>query len=269
MSCLLEIYSEALKMKSLPSFQLESFRVLIKNFILSGFRLKPASALPDRETNSVYLRHDVDFSIELSVPMAEVEAELRVQSIYYILLTGPYNVLNKNSVNAIKKIVELGHQIGLHYDLQSYPTDELKATQKLQQESEIIKEITGHPLLSIVMHEPFKGGADIFINKKEYLNPSFFQKNDTTLCYISDSCRAWRDDNLLRFLSRQTEQDRLLLNIHPESWLSKKPMHRLSYLEQILTPMALSSTKKYFLSYVRSIWMTHSAAVSGFGDIDE
>lgn len=69
----------------------------------------------------VILRHDVDFSLEKALEMAELENKLNVSAIYFVLLsTDFYNVASKKSIEIIKKIINSGGTIGLHFDEQKY-----------------------------------------------------------------------------------------------------------------------------------------------------
>src|SRR5262245_23044590 len=63
------------------------------------------------------LRHDVDFCLQTALEMAQLEAQLGVRATYFILLSSPsYNVFSapENSIPA--RLVELGHEVALHYD---------------------------------------------------------------------------------------------------------------------------------------------------------
>lgn len=160
----------------------------------------------------------------------------------------------------------MGHDLGLHYDLSLYPVDSADARQRLMCEIGFLSELAGVPVETIVMHEPFRGHEDLFSSTADWINPTFYQKNDPQLMYVSDSCRAWRDDSLIRYLQGKTEKTCLLLNTHPESWLAEVDQHRITYLENTLLPKVLEPAQKYFLERVHYLWRTHVGAVSGYGD---
>lgn len=64
---------------------------------------------------TVFLRHDVDWSPRRAVRMAEIEAEHGVTATYFFLVTSPfYNVMNREVRERIEQIDDLGHEIGLH-----------------------------------------------------------------------------------------------------------------------------------------------------------
>lgn len=256
-------------MDILPSFTMAGYELILKEILFNGFVIKPSSSLGDQESESVYLRHDVDFSVINAVGMAGVENRLGISATYYVLLSGPYNVFHPRSSAAIQKLVNLGHDIGLHYDLRTYPGKKDEAAATLDVQISILESITRRCVRTIVMHEPFRRRGDIFLEHRNFVNPGRYQQTDLDLRYVSDSCRAWRDDSLLVFLRREAFEKRLLLNIHPELWLATKRRNRIRYLDETLIPAVLEENRRYFSETVRQVWLTHDAAVSGYGDEDE
>lgn len=110
----------------------------------------------------VILRHDVDVSLEKALEFAYFEAELNIQSTYYILLSSNlYNIMSKKSTECIKKIYEFGHSIGLHFDETKYQKSIGKVYNPSIIKSCIIKEkdimetvFDGIPVESVSMHIP-------------------------------------------------------------------------------------------------------------------
>ena len=244
-------------MNRLPQFTLADYRKLLRALIDARFSFEPVVRLGERAPNSVYLRHDIDFSVELAIDIAIVEHDLGISATYYVLLTGPYNIFDGSSSQAIQKLPELGHNIGLHYDLSFYPQEPVAAETHLEKELDILEYVAETKIKTSVMHLPFQNNQDLFLQYKDLVNPSFFCVNDPDLLYISDSCRAWRDDNLIRFLERQTDERRLHLNIHPELWLAKTQMDRNDYLDNVLIPAVFRKNRQFFSETVRDVWLSH------------
>ncbi|OEF96828.1 hypothetical protein [Desulfuribacillus alkaliarsenatis] len=79
----------------------------------------------------LYIRHDVDHSLEMGLKKAEVEAELGYKSTYFLLPTGSYGEeknyygtledgkikYDSKLIDKCKRLLELGHHIGLHNDM--------------------------------------------------------------------------------------------------------------------------------------------------------
>lgn len=255
----------------LPEFTITGYTNLLRDLCGRNFQVVPISAMPQRRPNSIYLRHDVDFSPELATTVSEIENSLGVVSTFFILLAGHYNPFNAEVVSAIKKIKSLGHEIGLQYDLMNWPQDKHLAQVKLEREVKILESIVDSEIKSIVMHQPSLGGDDIFATSDylTFVNPTYYQRNDPDLSYVSDSCRAWRDDTLLKFINRGIVQNRLMLNTHPESWLSTKKMNRINYLEEVLFQKVTKSVTDYYLGTVKHLWQTQPGPVNGFGNESE
>src|SRR6185436_7537465 len=68
----------------------------------------------------IVLRHDVDFAPVHSVEMAELEHEAGVTATYFVLVDGQfYDPLRKEIIEQVRRIHELGHEIGLHFAVSS------------------------------------------------------------------------------------------------------------------------------------------------------
>ena len=90
----------------------------------------------------IILRHDVDYSLERVLPIAELEAKHGVQSTYFVLLRGQfYNVLSDRELVIIAKLVAMGHHIGLCFDETLYCNSDWIA--HILEEAKILKEATG------------------------------------------------------------------------------------------------------------------------------
>ena len=62
------------------------------------------------------LRHDIDYSLDNALKMAQLENQLGIQTTYYVLLDSSwYNLLSNNESNKLRQILELDHKIGLHF----------------------------------------------------------------------------------------------------------------------------------------------------------
>ena len=71
----------------------------------------------DLGARDILWRHDIDMSPELALDTAIIESKKGIKSTYFILLHSDfYNLINPYNYNIIKKIITLGHNIGLHFD---------------------------------------------------------------------------------------------------------------------------------------------------------
>jgi hypothetical protein len=105
------------------------------------------------------------------------------------------------------------------------------------------------------MHLPHKGQPDPFQQLDEYTHPHD-PRYQEGLLYVSDSCRAWRDESLLTCFGSSPPR-RLLLTSHPELWLDGTIADRMMYLDRVLIENASRQCIDYFNQDVRHVWVNH------------
>jgi len=160
------------------------------------------------------LRHDVDTTLDKAVQMAEVEAGIGVQSTYFILLTTElYNVASKSGRKAVERILDCGHDIGLHFDETLYPdaNSEMLA-RNVKKEADTLAQLCGCEIETISMHRPSSRMLEGSFQVPGLINvygKTFFKDYK----YMSDSRRNWREPVLERISSG--EYQRLHILTHP------------------------------------------------------
>jgi len=242
----------------LPNFSLSDYLMLIENLRDAGYVFHNVSQMVVRSSDKIaYMCHDIDLHISLIDTMAKAEASHGVTATYYVLLTQHYNPLYPDNQRILRMIQDLGHEIGLHYDMETYPTDPEQARKQLDWEVSILSEVVGEPIRTIRMHWPRKGQLDPFVQIDEYVH-SHDPRYQEGLLYVSDSCRAWRDESLLTCFGLNPPR-RLLLNTHPELWLDGTIGDRIQYLDQVLMENIVRQYRDYFDRIVRPVWKTHPA----------
>lgn len=94
-------------------FELPHYRELLENAKAAGYRFARFGEGP--EPGDLFLRHDIDLTLDAAVRMAELEAELGVTATYLLMTESIfYNLASPEGVAAIEQIRELGHPVGLH-----------------------------------------------------------------------------------------------------------------------------------------------------------
>jgi hypothetical protein len=243
----------------LPNFTIAEYDVFLRALLQAGYALRPVTEMADRTKRSLFLRHDIDFSPELSLPMARADAAVGARSTFYVLLSALYNPRERNNLAAIREIGSLGHEVGLHYDLEEYPSDPAGARRQLERDCESLAEITRADVRTITMHQPSLGGDDLFRNNDSYIHP-----HDPRLfydvLYSSDSCRAYRDESMLRCFDANPP-DRVMWLTHAELWLAEGPTPRYAYLEDFAMRITVPH-RAYYHDEVRRIWENHSGVAA-------
>lgn len=165
-----------------------------------------------KSSRCVILRHDLDNSIEKAVTIADLEHERGVKATYFTLLrTDFYNPASKNGLSGLKKILSLGHEIGLHFDEMAY--DELDDVEDaIKYEAGILSDILGAPITTVSMHRPSQKTLDANYDLNPMVN-SYSKTFFNDFKYLSDSRRRWREPVL--DIIKSGQYDRLHILTHP------------------------------------------------------
>lgn len=95
------------------SFSLRHYRELLEAARAGGYRFGRFGEAP-RE-GELYLRHDVDLSLEAALRLAELEAEAGATATYFLMTESVfYNLGSRAGREALERLRALGHGVGLH-----------------------------------------------------------------------------------------------------------------------------------------------------------
>ncbi len=173
------------------------------------------------EERHVLWRHDVDFSMHRALRLAEIEAEAGVTASYFLYPRSLfYNLLSRRIVDIARKIVGLGHDIGLHFDPTFYGDDMDRKTlfDKVAWEGRLLQDLFGVAPVAVSFHlfgvlrSPMLDD-DVVSGMVNAYGATIRQ----TYSYISDSNGIWRFRRL-RDVLEEGADDRLHVLTHPEWW---------------------------------------------------
>lgn len=186
----------------------------------------------EREEKVVILRHDIDTSLEKALEMAQLENELNISAIYFVLLsTDFYNVASKKSIEIIKKIINLGGIIGLHFDEQKYQVETKEDLIKyVKYEADILSKIIGDKIEIVSMHRPSKKFLEMNLEIPEIIN-SYQKEFFEDFKYVSDSRMNWRED--VEKIVNSNKYEKLHILTHP-FWYEEKEDTMKNKLERFL-----------------------------------
>lgn len=183
---------------------------------------------------NLLMRHDIDFSIHRANKLAQIEAEEGILSTFFLFMHSPYyNLFEKEIVDLVAKIIHLGHDIGLHFDLSIYEATERKSRsfmENLSFEKGIIERFFGVQVRSFSFHNPTEIHMELYCDEEYHgminVYSSFFKNNYK---YCSDSNGYWRYDRLEDILFNETIE-KLHILLHPEWWVPRamSPNERIS-----------------------------------------
>ena len=153
----------------------------------------------DREPRAgdLFLRHDVDLSLEAALAMARIEHERGARASYFVMTESRfYNLDSNHGRVAIAELRELGHAVGLHA---VHPNARL--------DDRFDPVIAWHNPDPEYMSQPVDGAVNV-------MSPPWFTKSH----YRSDSNRHWREGCPHEELASGAF-DWLQLLVHPEIWV--------------------------------------------------
>ncbi|MCU4925418.1 hypothetical protein OB905_05370 [Halobacteria archaeon AArc-dxtr1] len=194
-------------------FTYDEYATFLEELLAHGYEYTTyGGAVADGE---VLLRHDVDWSPQRALKMAEIEAEAGVSTTYFFLLSSPfYNPLHRETREIIDRIQSLGHDVGLHFSTHQYWSDEpadADLVAAVDREREILSSIADDLSPAISFHIPpdwvLRRRYDGFISTYE---ERFF----TDIAYRGDSNQRWRESPPFP----DGFPDRLQILIHPGLW---------------------------------------------------
>lgn len=156
------------------------------------------------EANCVLWRHDIDYSPRKALALAEIEASLGMKSTFFVLLHSPfYNALDSTTTKIIKNILDLGHDIGLHFDLDFYKEKEMSIksiNEHITAEKMILEYCTEHKTTAFSFHNPtvlpLHPDIDLTQDKFAGLYNASGRSIAQKFLYASDSRGGWHRRDL-------------------------------------------------------------------------
>lgn len=162
----------------------------------------------------IILRHDIDISPLNALKMAEVEHSLGIVSTYYVMMRSIfYHPAAPPFFEALRKIVNMGHDIGLHYDCSFFKKRSINLRKGILNEAKAMENLLGVKVKSVSQHKPATRGR---LNRLRlpYIN-AYNDELTSKTTYISDSGFKWRNETLDEVIGRQPK---IYTLIHPTTW---------------------------------------------------
>jgi hypothetical protein len=164
-------------------------------------------------------RHDCDFSLNRAHALACVEAEEGVRATYFL---NPhcefYNLFEKSQHRLVREIVEMGHEIGLHFDAAFHDiSDEEKLEQQVSAEAKLLERLYGVKPSAFSFHNPVAAHMSCEAETYGGLVNCYSRRFKTEVPYCSDSNGYWRFRRLQDVLVAATDPCLQVLT-HPDWW---------------------------------------------------
>ncbi len=214
--------------EKLQEFTYKAYTELL-NHLKRKYTILPFCKVAEKHLPYLILRHDIDASLEAALRMARIEHDHGVQSSYFALFSHRlYNLHEKESVECLRLISGLGHEVGLHYDTDTYESYGRNMKETLEVEVKLLEHILKKRVTTIACHNvSLMANSDPLANSSKYVDVYDHRLYDD---YVSDSCRSWFLEDLSRLLSLKSDRTHLL--IHPILW-GKNIQQRDAVLEDL------------------------------------
>lgn len=168
----------------------------------------------------VLWRHDVDFSLQAATALAEIEAQEKVSSTYFLLPHSDfYNLLDRASLIQVERILTLGHRVGLHFDCGYYGVSSVAQLEDLLGfEAVLLERLFGQKIDSFSFHNPDEWMLQQQDLRYAGLLNTYARYFREEVGYCSDSNGYWRHRRLADVLN-QAQDTRLQVLTHPGWWV--------------------------------------------------
>jgi hypothetical protein len=177
------------------AFDLTHYRELLDAAKAGGYRFATFEAEP--AAGDVFLRHDIDLSLEAALELGRLEHENGARATYFLMTESVfYNLDSGLGRETLRELRSLGHAVGLHA---VYP--------RASRDDRFDAALAWHNPDPEYMHEPVSG----FVNA---MQPPWFIKGK----YRSDSNQHWREGCPHEGL-RAGKFEWLQVLTHPEIWV--------------------------------------------------
>jgi hypothetical protein len=196
-------------------------------------------------THHVLWRHDVDLSPHRALRLAEIEAEEGVRATYFLYLHSElYNLLEADVFARVRRILELGHWPGLHFDPSFYGIQRKhELIEKVGFERDLLAELVGCPVEALSFHNPTAWEHLLEDDRLAGMTNAYGRTISENYDYVSDSNGYWRHSRLPDVLGA-AEKRRLHVLTHPE-WWQAEPMSPRERLARCIEGRARRSEEWY------------------------
>jgi hypothetical protein len=176
----------------------------------------------------VLWRHDCDMSLNRALVIAELDSQYGVQSTFFINPHSEfYNIFEQNQTKIIREILNLGHDIGIHFDSSYHmaSSEKYDIEEALAKDARYLQDVAETLLRVFSFHNP--SSEDLAFDERIYtdLINCYSKEFRSSINYGSDSNGYWRYQPIPEIIQDQSKKKMQILT-HPEWWLDEDYLPR-------------------------------------------
>lgn len=218
-------------------FTLEGLRVRLEEILEANYSFETDFRLED-STRAVFLRHDVDLSIDCALAIARLENKMDIASTFFLMVSSRfYNIGASSSMRGLRELLDLGHRVGLHFDGSVYPGGQV--IRGLDEELDYLGSKALEQIDFYSQHKPTSHG---WYQLKH--NHAMDVRNQTMTngnAYFSDSTGMFRWGD---YRSTLETGKSIQLLLHPIWWSTTRPVHPSRRLDLFLEQQSQENRKE-------------------------
>jgi peptidoglycan-N-acetylglucosamine deacetylase len=268
-----------IRSKNMRDFTFHTYSQLLNAIVEAGYEFQTFEEFTfNPKERVVILRHDSDKTSSSELEFAKYENKLGIRASYYFRIPKTFRI------NHIRKIIQLGHEIGYHYeDLSVTGGDYQKAILRFEKNLNSIRRL--YPVKTIAMH-----GRPLSVwNSKDLWKKYDFRKfgiiaepyisvDYKKVLYLTDTGSRWNGEKmiirdsvlssfnfnvhstfqLIKLFQEKKLPDKIILNSHPARWNDNLGVWVKDYFVQ-----QVKNIIKYFLKKIIHFEQTQNSFTFG------
>jgi len=193
----------------------------------------------------VLWRHDCDFSLNRAYRLAIIEKEEGVKATYFVNPHAEfYNILESSQFRIIQRILQMGHDLGLHFDAGFYGVDsENQLHDLVSREASWLESWFGIRPTAFSFHNPTEFLLGCQAERYGGLVNCYSVFFKSEVGYCSDSNGYWRHRRLEDVLG-EAKEPRLQVLTHP-GWWQEQPMPPRDRIVRCVEGRAMAVLQSY------------------------
>ena len=206
------------------SFSVPHYQEILQEGLKQGYRFvdfKEITKIPAGK-RACTVRHDLDYMPEWALRFAKIEKALGIRATYFFQVCArPYNLRETENYKTVHALAEMGHAVGLHFDLTWEENMEWEqVAENCEKDKAIFKAITGiEPCEIISFHNPHRFVDRILNQEIPGMSHTYEKTYFSTIKYISDS-QGWYEGCMCNLFATQKYEKYQFLT-HPYIWPEK------------------------------------------------